>query len=114
VLWEIDLDADSPREAAELALTIHRDPDSIATCFTVIASDGTVTHHDLSEDGTPPPDSTLTPAQQAAPIMLAALQRVAENYACGDMEDCGIINADTFSDVERALRAAGVAVGPEA
>lgn len=37
VIWEIDLDAESPREAAELALKIHRDPDSIATVFVVKA-----------------------------------------------------------------------------
>jgi len=35
VLWEIDIDADSPREAAEGALQIQRRPDSIATVFTV-------------------------------------------------------------------------------
>jgi hypothetical protein len=44
VTWEIDLDADSHREAAELALNIHRDPDSIATNFTVTDTDA----------GTPP------------------------------------------------------------
>ena len=36
VQWEIDIeDVDTPREAAEEALRIHRDPDSIATCFNV-------------------------------------------------------------------------------
>jgi hypothetical protein len=50
VLWEIDIERDSPREAAERALSIHRNPDSIATCFTVIGSDGSVMHHDLDED----------------------------------------------------------------
>lgn len=35
VTWEIDIDAASPREAAEKALHIQRDPDSIATVFTV-------------------------------------------------------------------------------
>lgn len=37
VRWEIDLSADSPREAAEMALAIHRDPNSIATVFLVYA-----------------------------------------------------------------------------
>lgn len=35
VTWEMQIDADSPREAAEEALRIHRDPTSIATCFKV-------------------------------------------------------------------------------
>lgn len=35
VIWEMDIDASSPREAAEEALKVHRDPESIATIFTV-------------------------------------------------------------------------------
>ena len=35
VRWEIDIEADSPREAAEKALAIHRKPDSIAAVFDV-------------------------------------------------------------------------------
>lgn len=35
VTWVIDLYAGSPREAAELALEIQRDPVSIATIFDV-------------------------------------------------------------------------------
>ena len=38
VTWEIDIDADSPLEAANMALKIQRDPMSIATCF--IVNDG--------------------------------------------------------------------------
>jgi hypothetical protein len=48
VTWVIDIEADSPEEAARLALEIQRDPDSIATYFTVagpLASD--VTNVDL-------------------------------------------------------------------
>lgn len=37
VRWEIDIDADTPQEAAEKALAVHRDPDSIATVFDVHA-----------------------------------------------------------------------------
>jgi ssDNA-binding Zn-finger/Zn-ribbon topoisomerase 1 len=36
VKWEIDIEADSPKEAAEKALAIHRRTDSIATVFEVI------------------------------------------------------------------------------
>jgi hypothetical protein len=35
VTWTIDLDAESPEDAARKALEIHRDPESIATHFIV-------------------------------------------------------------------------------
>lgn len=35
VVWEIDIDADTPKEAAEEALRIQRDPESIAIFFKV-------------------------------------------------------------------------------
>jgi len=35
VVWEIDIDAETPDDAAEAALLVQRDPDSIATFFTV-------------------------------------------------------------------------------
>jgi len=35
VTWTIELDEDSPAEAAKVALRIHRDPDSEATSFEV-------------------------------------------------------------------------------
>ena len=34
VTWKIDLDADSPEDAARQALEVQRDPASIATFFT--------------------------------------------------------------------------------
>lgn len=39
VTWEIEIDADSPREAAEQALKIQRDQDSTAVVFGVIGFD---------------------------------------------------------------------------
>lgn len=39
VTWEIDLDDDDPVEAAEHALRIQRNPDSIATVFNVLRRD---------------------------------------------------------------------------
>lgn len=36
VIWMIDIEADSPQEAAEEALRIHRDPESIATVFEIL------------------------------------------------------------------------------
>ncbi len=35
VTWDIEIDADSPEEAARLALEIQRDPASEATMFAV-------------------------------------------------------------------------------
>jgi hypothetical protein len=35
VTWQIDLEADTPEEAARQALVIQRDPSSIATVFEV-------------------------------------------------------------------------------
>lgn len=35
VIWEINIDAESPLEAARLAQQIQRDPDSLATEFVV-------------------------------------------------------------------------------
>ncbi len=62
VTWDIDIDADSPREAALKAQVIQRDPQSTATCFDVFeqveytsrrgfteAEDGMQVHVDLSE-----------------------------------------------------------------
>jgi hypothetical protein len=39
VSWEINIEAKSPREAAEKALKIQRNPESIATVFQVWAED---------------------------------------------------------------------------
>jgi hypothetical protein len=35
VVWRMDIEADSAEEAAEKALAVHRDPQSIATVFEV-------------------------------------------------------------------------------
>jgi hypothetical protein len=52
VLWEIDLPADSPEEAAEKALACIRRPDTTATVFCVTDGDGTVSKVDLGEHPT--------------------------------------------------------------
>lgn len=51
VRWEIDVQADSPREAAEQALEIQRRRDSTATVFEVVGPDGTSETVDLLIDG---------------------------------------------------------------
>jgi hypothetical protein len=58
-MWEIDLDAESPREAAMRALAIMRRPDSTATVFTVIDVNGELYNIDPMEgytDGQTPDD----------------------------------------------------------
>lgn len=40
VTWEIEIEAESPFEAARKALEIHRDPASIATVFDVHGVNG--------------------------------------------------------------------------
>jgi hypothetical protein len=50
IIWEIDLDAESPRGAAEKALAIQRRPDSIATVFEVVDEVGNRTRVDLDAE----------------------------------------------------------------
>lgn len=49
VTWEIDIEADTPREAAEQAQAIQRDVMSIATVFRVVPGDDVETVVDLDE-----------------------------------------------------------------
>lgn len=49
VVWEIDIEAETPRDAAELALEIQRNNESIATVFEVIGEKGTSITVDLEE-----------------------------------------------------------------
>lgn len=46
VVWEIDIDANSPKEAAEEARRIQLDPESEAVVFDIFYQDET-THIDL-------------------------------------------------------------------
>ena len=45
ITWVIEVDAESPQEAARIARTVQLDPNSLATCFDV---DGE--HYDSAED----------------------------------------------------------------
>jgi hypothetical protein len=49
VIWEIDIDAKTPKEAARKALTIQRDSNSTATVFSVSNQKGTIHTVDLEE-----------------------------------------------------------------
>lgn len=50
VLWVIDIEAHSPRDAAELARSIQMREDSIATVFDVVSPNGDTQTVDLQED----------------------------------------------------------------
>lgn len=47
VKWTIEIDAETPEEAAREALEIHRDPASLATVFDVYDKKGNHTRVDL-------------------------------------------------------------------
>ena len=53
VKWKINVNADSPREAAEQAWAHMRRPDSTANVFTVTDEDGDDTEVDLMDGGEP-------------------------------------------------------------
>lgn len=50
VVWEIDIFAQTPKEAAEKAWSHMRHPGSTANVFEVFDQDGNKTHVDLLED----------------------------------------------------------------
>jgi len=50
VSWEIQIDAETPRKAAEEALRIHRNPESTAIVFDVFDEHGNKTTVDLLDD----------------------------------------------------------------
>ena len=50
VTWELELDADSPEEAARLAWKFMRETDANCNCFTVCDDEGNVTRIDLEEE----------------------------------------------------------------
>ena len=74
VSWESDIDADSPRGAAEKARAIQRDPESLATVFDVIEMDGdTIQRIDLEE---------------AEDSLSAQMRNLDAPIFCQDCQDC--------------------------
>jgi len=53
VTWDIDIWADSPKEAAQKARQTQLTPDNTATVFTVTPEDGDPVQVDLLEDEEP-------------------------------------------------------------
>lgn len=49
VNWEIELDAESPVDAARKALAVQRDPQSLASVFVVTDEEGELHHIDLAD-----------------------------------------------------------------
>lgn len=49
ITWEIEVDADTPREAAQEALDVQRDEFSTATVFLVTDANGNKEYIDLEE-----------------------------------------------------------------
>ena len=47
VIWQIDVDANDPVDAARVALETMRNPDSFALCFEVVDEDGELHDVDL-------------------------------------------------------------------
>ena len=50
LVWEIDIDATSPRDAAQQALALVQEPGTHAVVFDVIDEEGESTRVDLLED----------------------------------------------------------------
>ena len=50
VVWEIDVEANSPQEAAAEAHRLVRKPDTTATVYDVFDGEGEVTRVDLLDD----------------------------------------------------------------
>ena len=58
VTWDIDVDADSSREAAEVAHATQRDPGTMATVFRVMDETGETITIDLEEEEAEAPCSS--------------------------------------------------------
>jgi hypothetical protein len=81
VEWTIDIEADSPREAARKALETQRDEDSIAVCFTIHDGD-TVVNVDLLELVTEEPTVTSVTVP-VADGSIPSLPRPTTSCGCG-------------------------------
>lgn len=94
VRWEIDIDADTPREAAYQALQIQRDPQSIATVFEVSEPCDWAEQIDLSDPGPVPAfyyDSIDTLEQ--AKFFLTRLHETGKLFHLEDSPDQVIVSA---------------------
>jgi hypothetical protein len=86
VNWEIELSADSPREAAAKALAIQRDPDSIATVFEVRDESGHTERIDLDQSDD---DETCTACGRAFEEDESIIQAPTGRNYCRDCFDQG-------------------------
>lgn len=93
VSWHIDVDAESPTEAAKVALQIQRDPESSATIFEVSGPEGDSIHV-LTEAEVP--EGQLSEAEQAH---ICALRLRGFAVTIWSPDEVGNANADTLEDL---------------
>lgn len=74
VTWEIDIDAETPRAAAERAQEMMRDPDSIATVFKVEDAHDVHVVDLLEEDAADSPADYYRSKQKEVDELLEALK----------------------------------------
>lgn len=102
VTWNIDLDADSPEEAARQALAIHRNPASWATHFEVRDKSGRIHEVDL---GYPSPEvgrvHVLVPMEDGI-VRGVEVFRTPESAAKAELE--WLRAAEIHDEEERELR----------
>ena len=101
VIWTIDLEADSPEDAARKALAIQRDPDSWATHFEVRDPQGHVQEADLGCPCNPSRNETvyvLVPMEEG---IVRDVQAFRSREAAGRAEEEWLAAKGLTSDKER-------------
>ena len=74
VMWEIDIDAETPEAAAREAFKCMQDPQTTATVFDVFDEDGTPTRIDLAES------DPVVKAEQEYLVILLYPEYMTDNY----------------------------------
>lgn len=99
VEWAIEVEADSPEEAALHAQSIQRHPDTWATCFTVLGPDRQTTEIDLSKQH-------FTVAIYLEDRAYGGPEEGGWHYDCGEWQDQGVGGfppSTLFSDENEAI-----------
>lgn len=113
VTWTIDLDADSPEDAARRALAIHRNPESWATHFEVRDNKGRICEVDLGYPVETPKANTvhvLVPMEEG---IVRGVEAFRTREAASKAEEEWLFSADIRNQNERENRSdwgTGIAV----